>query len=105
MAHNESPAIIFFSGSLMAQSVKNPPAMQETQFRFLGQEDPLEKEKANPLQYSCLESPMDRGAWQVTDHETPRVGHDLAAKPPLIMIVVKGMYELSCQSKERSLMS
>ena len=21
----------------------------------------------NPLQYSCLENPMDRGAWQVTD--------------------------------------
>ena len=30
----------------MAQSVKNPPAMQETQVRFLGQEDPLEKEMA-----------------------------------------------------------
>ena len=22
----------------------------------------------NPLQYSCLENPMDRGAWQVTVH-------------------------------------
>ena len=22
----------------------------------------------NPLQYSCLENPMDRGAWQATDH-------------------------------------
>ena len=22
----------------------------------------------NPLQYSCLENPMDRGAWQVRDH-------------------------------------
>ena len=22
----------------------------------------------NPLQYSCLENPMDRGAWQVTPH-------------------------------------
>ena len=29
--------------SLMAQLVKNPPAMQETQLRSLGQEDPLEK--------------------------------------------------------------
>ena len=27
----------------MAQLVKNPPAMQETLVRFLGQEDPLEK--------------------------------------------------------------
>ena len=30
--------------SLIAQSVKNPPAMQETLVRFLGREDPLEKE-------------------------------------------------------------
>ena len=22
-----------------------------------------------PLQYSCLENPMDRGAWQATNHE------------------------------------
>ena len=38
--------------------------MQETeemQVQFLGQKDPLEKEMA--LQYSCLENPMDRGAW------------------------------------------
>ena len=33
--------------SLIAQLVKNPPAMQETLVRFLGQEDPLEKGKAN----------------------------------------------------------
>ena len=32
--------------SLVAQSVKNLPAMQETWVRFLGQEDPLEKETA-----------------------------------------------------------
>ena len=29
--------------SLIAQLVKNPPAMQETMVQFLGQEDPLEK--------------------------------------------------------------
>ena len=36
----------------------------------------------NPLQYSCLENPMDRGAWQATVHGVARVGHDLASKPP-----------------------
>ena len=36
----------------------------------------------NPLQYSCLENPMDRGAWQATVHGVTRVGHDLATKPP-----------------------
>ena len=51
-------------------AVKNLPAMQEAQVRSLGQEDPLEEEMTNPLQYSCLENPMDRGAWQATVHTT-----------------------------------
>ena len=33
----------FITASLVAQIVKNPPAMQETPVQFLGQEDPLEK--------------------------------------------------------------
>ena len=36
----------------------------------------------NPLQYSCLENLMDRGAWQTMVHGVARVGHDLATKPP-----------------------
>ena len=34
----------------------------------------------NPLQYSCLENPMDRGAWRVTVHGVARVEHDLTNK-------------------------
>ena len=30
----------------------------------------------NPLQYSCLENPMDRGAWWVTVHGVSKSGHD-----------------------------
>ena len=45
--------------SLVAQTVKHLPAMWETQVRSLGWEDPLEKGKAYPLQYSGLESSMD----------------------------------------------
>ena len=30
----------------------------------------------NPLQYTCLENPMDRGAWQATTVGSQRVGHD-----------------------------
>ena len=37
----------------------------------------------NPLQYSCLENPMDRGAWQATVHGVARVKHNLVTKPPL----------------------
>ena len=36
----------------------------------------------NPLQYSCLGHPMDRGAWQATVHRVTRVGHILVTKPP-----------------------
>ena len=36
--------------------------------RSLGQEDPLEEASGNPLQYSCLENPMDGGAWWATVH-------------------------------------
>ena len=47
--------------SLIAQLVKNLPAMQETGVRSLGQEDPLEKGMAGyPLWYSCLENSMGR---------------------------------------------
>ena len=31
----------------------------------------------NPFQYSCLENPMDRGAWEATVHGVTRLGHDL----------------------------
>ena len=36
----------------------------------------------NPLQYSCLGTPMDRGAWQATVHEVTRIRHDLMTKLP-----------------------
>ena len=35
----------------------------------------------NPLQYSCLRNPMDRGSWWATVHGVTRVGHYLARKP------------------------
>ena len=47
--------------------VKNPPAKQEMQVRSSVRKIPCKK-KGNPLQYSCLEIPMDREAWQGTVH-------------------------------------
>ena len=49
----------YFWASLMAQLVRNLPAMRETWVRSLGWEDPLEKGKGYPLQYSGLENSMD----------------------------------------------
>ena len=51
--------------------VKNPPAMQETQAdacSIPGSGRSPEEGHGNPLQCSCLENPMGRGAWQVTVH-------------------------------------
>ena len=45
--------------SLVAQMVKNPCAMWETQVQSLGWEDPLEKGKGHSLQYSGLENSRD----------------------------------------------
>ena len=53
--------------SLVAQMVKNLCAMQETWVQSLGQEDPGEW-NGSPLQYSCLGSPVDTGAWRTTVH-------------------------------------
>ena len=60
--------LLGFLASLVVQTVKNLPAPGETRVRSLGQEDPPGGEHGNPLQYSCLEDSMDRGAWQATVH-------------------------------------
>ena len=63
--------------TLVAQMVQNLPAMWDTWVRSLGWEDPLEEGMATPVaMYSCLEYPMDRGAWQATVHGVHRVRHD-----------------------------
>ena len=36
----------------------------------------------NLLQYSCLENPMDGGAWWGTVHGVAKVRHNLVTKPP-----------------------
>ena len=60
--------------------VKNLPAMQETQVQSLGQEDPLEKGKAYPLQNSGLENSMDRGAWQAIIYGVTKIQTQLKDK-------------------------
>ena len=48
--------------------VKNSPAMQATWVQSLGWEDSPGEGNGNPLQYSCLDNSMDRGAWRATVH-------------------------------------
>ena len=55
--------------------VKNLPEMQETQFRFLDQKDPLKK-GMNPHKYSCLENSMDGEALWATVHGAAKIRHN-----------------------------
>ena len=54
--------------SLMAQTVKNLPAMQETWVQSLGWEDPLEEGMKTDSNILAWRIPMERGAWQATVH-------------------------------------
>ena len=54
--------------SLIAQLVKNPPAMQETWVLSLGWEAPLEEGMATQSSILSWRIPMDRGAWEATVH-------------------------------------
>ena len=57
--------------SQVAQTVKNPPA-NAGDLRDMGSVPGPGRSPGgghgNPLQYSCLENPMDRGAWRATVH-------------------------------------
>ena len=50
------------------EGVKNLPAKQEAWVRFLGWEDPLEKEMATHSNILAWRIPMDRGTWWTTVH-------------------------------------
>ena len=66
VSQKEKNKYIYMGQAYLVQMVKSLPLMQETQVQSLGGEDPLEKENGNPLQYSCLENPLDGGTWWST---------------------------------------
>ena len=73
--NKQSPPPLYFyklmsfqGNSLMAQAVKNPPANEGDTGLISGWRRPPEEGNDNPLQYSCLRNPMDRGAWHTTVH-------------------------------------
>ena len=62
--------------------VKNLPANAGDTGSIPGSGRSPGRGRGNPVQYSCLENPMDREAWWSTIHGVTRVGHDLATKQP-----------------------
>ena len=62
--------------SLVAQMVKNLPAMQETWVQSLGQEDPLEKKMATHSSILAWEIPWTEERGRLKSTGSQRVGHD-----------------------------
>ena len=60
----------------MAQTVKNPATMQETQVQSLGQEDPLEKGMATHSSILAWEIPQTEEPSGLQSTESQRVRHD-----------------------------
>ena len=60
----------------MAQTVKNLPAMQETQIRSLGREDPLEKGVAAHSSVLAWRIPWTEEPSRLQSMGSQRVGHD-----------------------------
>ena len=58
--------------SLVAQTVKNLPAMQETWVWSLGRKDPLEKGMATHSSVPAWKSSTDREMWWATVHGVPK---------------------------------
>ena len=57
-----------YGASLVAQTVKNSPAIQGTWVQYLGWEDPLEQGMATHSSILVWRIPKDRGAWWATVH-------------------------------------
>ena len=70
--------------------VKNPPANAGNESSIPGLGRSLGGGHGNPLHYSYLENPMDRGTWKATVSEVVRVRHNLMTKsPPLVVLKIK----------------
>ena len=65
--------------SLIAQLVKNLPAVQETWVQFLGQKDPLEKEMATHSSILAWRIPWAGEPSRLQSMGSQRIGYNLAA--------------------------
>ena len=98
--------LLLLVASLVAQKVKNPPAMQQTWVRSLGQEDPLEKGMAVHSSILALRIPWTEARGGLQSMGSQRIGHDwlslsllllllLYSTRRLIWLILKSSVELS----------
>ena len=67
---------VFLMEYLVAYTVKHLPAMRETWVRFLGREDPLEKEMATHSSTLAWKIPWTEESDRLQSMGSHRVGHD-----------------------------
>ena len=82
------PGMCLPLASLVAQSVKNLPANAGDRGSISRSGRSPAEGNGNPLQYSSLVHPMDRGAWWAAVHGVARIRHDLVTKPPASCVLV-----------------
>ena len=73
--------------------------MRETRVQSLDWEHSPGEGNGNPLQYSCLENPMDRGAWWATVHGVAKSRTRLSDFTSLL--VYKQLKKLICKKKKK----
>ena len=81
--------------SLMDQTVKNPPAMQETWVQSLGQEDPLEEGMATHSSILAWRIPWTEEPGEPQSMRSPRVRHDWAPKHRALLLWGGGVISIS----------
>ena len=85
--------------SLVAQRLKRLPAMRETWVLIPGLGRSPGEGNGNPLQCSCLENPMDRGAWWATVHGVISSGQVMSPGAHKVLFVPsQSLFPQSCGS-------
>ena len=76
------PLLVVYKGFPGGSGVRNLPVNARDTCSTSGPGRSPREGNGNPLQYSYLGNPMDRGEWRASVHEVERVRHDLATKAP-----------------------
>ena len=89
-----NPGSDFLRVSLVVQSVKNPPAVQEARVLPLGQEEPLEKEMATRSSILAWRIPWTEEPGGLQSTGSQRIRHDLVSKQQQQMMYGKLCLEI-----------
>ena len=87
--------LLYYWAFLVAQLVKNLPAVQETWVRYLGWEDPLEKEVATHSRILAWKISWTEEPGGLQSMRSQRVGHDWATNTYLLVLLIYKIFSFS----------